>query len=295
MPYHPALHRIWKVSLIGVTVHILVCLLLRFGQTRLIFHPSAQVSETPAVAGLAYENVELPMPVGQIHGWWIPSATISSSVLLYLHGNGSNLGDLIDRAWHWHQIDLSLLLIDYRGYGHSQGNFPREASVYEDAEAAWRYLTRVRRIAPAQIIIYGQSLGGAVAIDLASKHPDAAAVIVESSFTSMRAMVMRWWLNYLLPVDWLLTEQFDSLSKIRSLKVPILLIHGTADRLIPASMSQTLYAAAPEPKQLVLIPNANHDTVAQYGGKRYWQSVQEFLHRLKPAVLAVGDSTRVGV
>ncbi|WP_316433044.1 alpha/beta fold hydrolase [Leptolyngbya sp. NK1-12] len=241
-----------------------------------MFFPSTTLKASPDLVGLAYEEVWLPMPEGQVHGWWIP-ATDQAPVLLYLHGNGSNLGDLVTRAKRFHQLGLSVLLIDYRGYGRSQGPFPSEASVYADAEAAWQYLTQTRQISPERIVVYGESIGGAVAIELAVRHPDAAAVIVESSFTSMRAMVARSIPEFLLPVDWLLTQQFDSLSKVRSLQVPILLIHGTADTTIPATMSQELFAAAPPPKHLLLIPNANHDNVMQIGGKPYKQTVQQFI------------------
>ncbi|MBF2048101.1 MAG: alpha/beta hydrolase [Leptolyngbya sp. IPPAS B-1204] len=269
-----------SLTLGGLVVgYLALCLLLRWGQTRLMFFPSTTLKASPDLVGLAYEEVWLPMPEGQVHGWWIP-ATDQAPVLLYLHGNGSNLGDLVTRAKRFHQLGLSVLLIDYRGYGRSQGPFPSEASVYADAEAAWQYLTQTRQISPDRIVVYGESIGGAVAIELAVRHPDAAAVIVESSFTSMRAMVARSIPEFLLPVDWLLTQQFDSLSKVRSLQVPILLIHGTADTTIPATMSQELFAAAPSPKHLLLIPNANHDNVIQIGGKQYKQTVQQFIVRM---------------
>jgi pimeloyl-ACP methyl ester carboxylesterase len=254
------------------------CLLLRWGQTRLMFFPDSILKATPDTVGLAYEDIWLPMPQGSVHGWWIPAAD-RAPVVLYLHGNGSNLGDLVTRAKRLHQLGLTVLLIDYRGYGRSPGLFPSEASVYADAEAAWQYLTQTRQIAPDTIVLYGQSIGGAVAIELASRHPEAAAVIAESTFTSMRAMVAQTIPEYLLPIDWLLTQQFDSLSKVRSLQVPILLIHGTADDTIPATMSQDLFAAAPNPKHLLLIPDANHDNVARLGGNQFLQTIKQFIER----------------
>jgi alpha-beta hydrolase superfamily lysophospholipase len=249
-------------------------------QTRLMFFPSPLLKATPATVGLSYETVWLTMPVGRVQGWWIPAQASDAAVVLYLHGNGSNLGDLVNKAKHWHNLGVSLLMIDYRGYGQSEGPFPSEASVYADAEAAWHYLTVTRYIHSDRIVVYGQSLGGAVAIDLAAKHP-AAGVIVESSFTSIQAMAAHSKLNYLFPLNWLLTQRFDSLAKIRSLKAPVLIIHGTADQTIPATMSQTLYAAAPEPKQLILIANADHNTVAQQGGAAYWQHLRSFIWNLK--------------
>lgn len=288
--------------MVGVLIglYLAACLLLWWGQTRLMFFPSDQIKATPTQVGLAYEELWLPATKGQIYGWWIPvddadidqdtdqnthkdtntNQNTNAPVVLYLHGNGSNLGDLVGRADRLHQLGLSVLLIDYRGYGHSWGTFPNEASVYEDAEAAWQYLTIKRQISPQKIVLYGQSIGGAIAIELAVRHPTAAGVIVESSFTSMKAMVTRTIPNFLFPVDWLLTQQFDSLSKVRWLQIPILLIHGTADHTIPAHMSQTLFAAAPQPKQILLIPNADHDNVARVGSQLYLETIQQFIEQV---------------
>lgn len=277
------LRRCWRqcwiaggLLLIG---YIMVCLLLRWGQTRLMFFPSSSLKATPETVGLAYEDIWLSMPLGNVHGWWIPAAP-NAPVVLYFHGNGSNLGDLVSRAERLHRLGIAVLLIDYRGYGRSQGAFPSEDSVYEDATAAWHYLTQTRQIAPEKIVLYGQSIGGAVAIEMAIRHPEAAGVIVESSFTSMRAMIGQTLpASFLLPLDWLLTQHFDSLSKVGLLQVPILLIHGTADETIPASMSQDLWAVAPYPKQLLLIPGADHNNVARLGGEHYLQPVQAFIEQ----------------
>lgn len=269
-----------QIGIVLTTGYLCLCLLLRWGQTRLMFFPDAEIKATPATVQLTYEEVWLPVSLGQVQGWWIPASDPTAPVVLYLHGNGSNLGDLVNRAARLHQCGAAVFLIDYRSYGHSWGVFPSEVSVYEDAAAAWQYLTRTRQIAPNQIVLYGQSIGGAVAIEMASRQPDAAGVVVESSLTSMRAMVARSIPAFLLPIDWILTQQFDSLSKIRALQVPILLIHGTADQTIPVTMSQALFAAAPEPKRLLLIPDADHDNVSRLGGALYLQEVQAFIQRV---------------
>jgi uncharacterized protein len=125
-----------------------------------------------------------------------------------------------------------------------------------------------------QIFIYGHSVGGAIAIDLAIKHSEAAGLIVQSSFTSLRDMTKRFGLYWLLPIDLLLHQKFDSLQKIGSLQIPVLLIHGMADPQIPASMSQRLYAAAPEPKQLLLIPQAGHDNHLE---PQYYEILSQFI------------------
>jgi hypothetical protein len=271
------------------TTYIGLCLFLRVWQTRLIFFPPAVIATTPAELSLRYEEVWLPVSTGKIHGWWIPAPKAEAPVLLYFHGNGSNIGDNVHRASRFHQLGLSVLLIDYRGYGKSSGPFPNESLVYEDAEAAWTYLTQKRKIAPKNIFLYGQSLGGAIAIEMAARHPDIAGVIVEGAFTSVRAVIDGVSLYRLFPVDLILTQRFDSLSKVRSLKMPILFIHGTADEVISARMSQELYQAASEPKQLLLVPDAGHNDTAELGGMRYLQTIQEFVKRTRDRSAYLSD------
>lgn len=256
-----------------------LCLLLRLGQARLIFHPSAELDATPAAENLVYADVQLPVSTGHLYGWWIPAVAPNPPVVLYLHGNGSNIGDLVNQADRLHHLGLSILLFDYRGYGRSSPPFPNEAIVYEDGEAAWQYLTQIRQIAPQQIVLFGESLGGAVAIELATRHSQAAGVIVQSSLTSMRDIADYTKLSCLFPTDWLLTQRFDSLAKVRSLQTPSLFIHGTADQTIPPGMSQALYAAAPHAKQLLLVPEATHTNVARLGGTQYRQTIQAFVER----------------
>jgi len=267
------------VSAVLLIIYLGLCLLLRLGQARLIFYPSAELDATPAAQNLAYEEVRFPVSTGSLHGWWIPAITPNAPVVLYLHGNGSNIGDLVNQADRLHQLGLSVLLFDYRGYGNSSPPFPNEAIVYEDGEAAWQYLTQIRGIAPEQIFLFGESIGGAVAIELATRHPDAAGVIVQSSLTSMQDMADYTKLSRLFPTDWLLTQQFDSLSKVRSLQIPSLFIHGTADQTIPVHMSQALFTTAPDPKQLLLVPNATHTNVPRLGGTLYLQTIQGFINR----------------
>lgn len=268
---------------LAIALYGLAALALRRYQTRFIFRPSATLDATPAAAQLAYEEIWLPVGEGQVHGWWIPAAAAPASraqttpapAILYLHGNGSNLGDLVNRARRFHQWGYSILLIDYRGYGRSSGPFPNEARVYEDAETAWQYLSQ--QVAADRIVIYGRSIGGAIAIHLAAQHPDAAGLILESSFTSMAAVVEQSPVGLVFPADRLVTQRFDSLSKIRSLPTPLLLLHGTADAIVPPEMSQALHDAASGPKALVWIDGADHNDVPETGGDRYAEAIQTFV------------------
>ncbi len=279
---------------IGVVVaitYLAACLYLFLQQTRFIFFPSSAIEITPEFFNLRYQEVWLPVKttsgkVERMHGWWIPAAKTNTKVLLYLHGNGVNIGANAAHAHRFHKMGFSVLLIDYRGYGLSEGNFPTETSVYQDAVAAWDYLVKQRQINPSQIFIYGHSLGGAIAIDLAVQHPEAAGLIVESSFTSIRDIVDHQGLYRIFPVDLLLHQRFDSISKVRSLKMPVLFIHGTADWQIPAAMSQLLYEAAPEPKQLILIPGAGHNDTAEMAGDKYFHAVQNLVQQVESRKVA---------
>lgn len=272
----------------GVVVSILyaaACLYLFSQQSRFIFLPSSVIETTPKSFNLGYQEVWLPVKtnlgVERIHGWWIPASQPNAKVLLYLHGNGVNIGANVAHAHRFYQLGFSVLLIDYRGYGRSEGSFPSESHVYQDAAVAWNYLVQTRQIQPSQIFIYGHSLGGAVAIDLAVQHRDAGGLIVESSFTSMREMVSYQGSYWMFPIDLILHQRFDSMRKVRSLQMPVLFIHGTADLKVPASMSQQLYAAAPEPKELLLVPEAGHNNVAEVAGSKYFLVVQKFVRRVQ--------------
>ncbi|ALF55365.1 phospholipase [Nostoc piscinale CENA21] len=271
----------------GIVVAIAYCsisLFLFFQQPKFIFFPSTVIEKTPDSFNLPYQEVWLPVKtslgkVEKIHAWWIPANQPDAKVLLYLHGNGLNIGANIAHSQRFHQLGFSVLLIDYRGYGRSQGDFPNEMRVYQDAATAWQYLTQQQQIPPQQIFIYGHSLGGAIAIDLAVKHPQAAGLIVESSFSSIREMIStRKWFS-IFPIDLILTQRFDSIKKVPQLQMPVLFIHGTADSTVPAYMSQKLYDAAPEPKQLILVPNADHNNTAVTAGGKYLQWVQSFVQK----------------
>ncbi|MEZ2341801.1 alpha/beta hydrolase [Microcoleus sp.] len=201
-------------------------------------------------------------------------------VVLYLHGNGLNVGANVEHANRFHQLGMSVFLIDYRGYGKSQGEFPTESQVYEDAQLAMDYLVKQRGINPKQIYIYGHSLGGAIAIDLALRNPEAAGLIVEGSFTSAREMVdFQSGVYRIFPIDLLLRQRFDSIAKVDRLEMPVLFIHGTADTVVPVEMSKKLFDAAPEPKQLYIVPDAGHNNLANFAGAEYLEKISNFFQQ----------------
>lgn len=227
---------------------------------------------------MAHEDVWIPVGDGQVHGWWLPNQEKGNLTFLYLHGNAANISQNLTWALKLHGIGASILMIDYRGYGLSSGPFPSESQLYEDALAGWNFLRQEQNIPASKIVIYGHSIGGAVGVHLANEVSDAAGLIVESSFTSLTEMAQRSNYGNWFPVGRLLTQKFESIAKVPDLDMPVLYIHGVEDASVPATMSQQLYEATPAPKELWLVPNADHNDVVEQAGAEFQQSIQRFLN-----------------
>lgn len=227
------------------------------------------------------EDVQLQSPElsadESLHAWWWPAARQDAPALLYLHGSRWNLTGQLFRIEQLHAMGFSVLAVDYRGFGQSRGALPSERSVYQDALIAWEHLARLQPEADKRFI-YGHSLGGAVAVNLAHELADedraqAAGLIVESSFTNLGDVAAAV-TNTSLPVRWLLSQEFDSLSKIGEVGIPVLIAHGRDDRYVPSRFSEALFEAASEPKQLLLIDGANHNNGLRMAGNSYRQALQ---------------------
>lgn len=228
------------------------------------------------------EDVQLQSPAlaadESLHAWWWPAPRKDAPALLYLHGSRWNLTGQLFRIEQLHAMGFSVLAVDYRGFGQSRGPLPSERSVYQDALIAWEHLVRLQPEASKRFI-YGHSLGGAVAVNLAheladdKQSPQAAGLIVESSFTNLGDVATAV-SNTSLPVRWLLSQEFDSLSKIGAVGVPVLIAHGRDDRYVPSRFSEALFDAANEPKQLLLIDGANHNNGLRMAGNSYRQALQ---------------------
>ncbi|MEX3772597.1 alpha/beta hydrolase [Pseudomonas sp. MYb118] len=239
-----------------------------------------------------------------LHAWWWPAARRDAPSILYLHGVRWNLTGQAFRIEQLRAMGYSVLAIDYRGFGQSKGDLPSEASVYEDARAAWE---RFKALQPdaSKRLIYGHSLGGAVAIDLAADLAaqakkdhvtvPARGLVIESTFTSLGDAVaqvaesnlpVKW-----LPVRWLLSQKFDSIDKIVDIDMPLLVVHGLADAFMPSRFSEQLFNAANEPKKLLLIPGGTHNNSMSLGGNQYRQAIEN-LFKSKPAQMAGPTLTR---
>ncbi|MEM9947300.1 MAG: alpha/beta hydrolase [Cyanobacteria bacterium P01_D01_bin.36] len=291
-------HRILSVCCVLGLSYLSFCLFFRFYQRQLIYRPHSKITLRPSAPdfNLSYTDVWIPVQgtSEQLHGWWLPatanktvtvlpqepqSVLTEPKVILYFCGVGRNMSDYnyLSRASAFRQLGFSVLMFDYRGYGKSDGSFPAEAQLYEDSEAAWRFLRNHLKVPAEKIIIYGESLGGAIALNLATQHPEAAALIMQSSFTTMSNAVKSKPLSTLVPVDFILTEQFDSRSKITQLEMPVLFIHGRTDSVVPVSMSETLYSLAPQPKQKLIIPEADHVSIYKEGQYSYLRAIEKFM------------------
>jgi fermentation-respiration switch protein FrsA (DUF1100 family) len=199
-------------------------------------------------------------------------------------------------------LGFSVLAIDYRGFGQSQGRLPSEATVYEDARVAWERL-KVLQPDPRQRLIYGHSLGGAVAVDLAAelgrdtrnstRPAEARGLIIESTFTNL-ADVATVAANTALPVRWLLSQKFDSIDKIADINMPLLIVHGTEDRYVPSRFSEELYAAAQEPKKLLLVPGGTHNNSMRLGRQAYDKAIEALFRSREQSTHAANAESRTG-
>lgn len=269
------------MTLLKSTIHILLLLLLalagfalwlRHNESRLIYFPERTLEGNPLQAGLAYQDVWLHSDDGiKLHGWFMPSRQPSGLTLLLLHGNAGNISHRMDKYAVLLGLGVNIFALDYRGYGSSMGE-PSEAGLYRDADAAYRYLTGQRGITPQQLILYGESLGSAVAVDLASKQP-SGGVILEEAFTSAADVAQQ--MYPFLPMRWLVRSKFDTLDKIARINAPLLILHSQDDELFPLSYAQQLLAAARPPKQLVVLHGGHNDAFV-VSAKLYRATLQRF-------------------
>ncbi|WP_229640448.1 alpha/beta hydrolase [Waterburya agarophytonicola] len=290
-----------RLGIILLIAYILTCLFLYFRQDYIIYKANQHISASyPSDRNfqLNYQNVwiDVPKSKARIHSWWFdaprneqPIIALSNEpvnilttpkTILYLCGRGGSKTyyNSLARIKGFQQLGFSVLAIDYRGYGLSEGRLTNESRLYEDSQAAWQYLVDRQQIFPQDIIIYGESLGGAIAIDLAVKQKNAAGLIVQSSFTNMIEQIKQFRPSLrIFPLSLILNQRFDSLEKVRSLSIPVLFLHGTNDTIVDYKMSRQLYFAAPEPKTLFYIPDAGHFRLYKPGKYSYLRAIQNFV------------------
>lgn len=268
----------WPVRvlrLIGVVAGIYVCfiLVLFLLKDRFIYHPIRHPRGNWEQPALHVEDCTFGTSDGlRLHAWWRPAEDPDHApTLLWFHGNA---GNLTHRAENLSMIprSVNVLLVDYRGYGKSQGH-PTEKGLYLDGEAAYRYLTEERDIEPDHIIAYGRSLGTAVALQVATER-EVAGLILESPFRSAGAMAHH--MFPFIPGRLMLPGVFDNAARIGNLEVPLLVIHGRKDRIVPFKQGRALYDQAPEPKRFHPLPHAGHNDTYAAGGPDYFPTITGF-------------------
>jgi len=259
-----------------IAAWVLLSLLIYFFQPKLIFFPHNEIKATPALISLQYDDIFLTTTDGEVlNAWWIPHPEARATIL-FLHGNAGNISHRLDSINIFHQLGLSVLLIDYRGYGKSTGK-PSEEGTYLDAESAWHYLTNEKNIESNNIIIFGRSLGGAVASWLAEKH-SPAGLIVESSFTSIADMGKHYY-PY-LPTSLLARIKYASINRIANIKSPTLFIHSKHDEIIPYEYGKQLFTEALKETTTAksfLDTTGGHNDGFLLSGKQYIDGLDRFI------------------
>ena len=261
-----------SILTIVILVWLLMSLIVFFNQKNLIYVPLKKYTNTPKSYGLDFESIKLSTKDNEtINSWFIPHKN-SRATLLFLHGNGGNLSTRLDSIKIFHQLGLSVFIIDYRGYGESSGS-PSEEGTYIDAETALIFLKDIKNLAEDEIIIYGRSLGGAVAIWLANKYK-SLGLIVESSFTSIIDMG-KYKYPY-LPIKYLANIHYPSIEIISNVNTPSLFIHSKHDEIVPYEFGKNLFNSANEPKDFLDI-NGLHNDGFLTSGRIYTIGIEKFL------------------
>lgn len=268
---------LWR-RLVGVVLwaavigFALVTAVLYFAQSALVYHPTREIAGTPTDLGFEHEEVTLTTADGvELSGWYVP-ARRQSAVVLLCHGNGGNISDRLDLIATYQLLELGALVFDYRGFGMSAGS-PDEEGTYEDARTAWRYLVDEQEIAPADIVIHGRSLGGAIAARLATEQ-QPGGLILDSAFTSLLDLGQE--LYPFLPVRLLGKYRYPTAAYLADVAAPVLVLHSPDDEIVPYRHGQDLYEAAREPKRFVRLAGGHNDSFL-VSARVYGEAIASFV------------------
>jgi len=272
----------WKMIIyLLILLYVGIALWLRWNEPRILYHPFRPIEQTPDQTGLKYEDVTLTTSDGlQITGWYIPAREDAKLTVLFFHGNAGNISHRLEKLAVFRELGVNTFIIDYRGYGRSEGQ-PNEAGTYRDAQAAYEYVVGRARppgapLPPSRsIIVYGESLGSAIAADLASKV-EVGGLILEEAFTSTGDVGQKMFPFF--PVRWLVRNKYDTLSKMHRIKVPLLILHSREDEVFNIRHAQRLLAAANDPKHLVEL-HGSHNDAFLVSAPIYRDALQKFFAR----------------
>ncbi len=284
LPRHPVRRGLLLALAVAVAIGLQAgCATLDEKQREWIFQPGTRSWGGAAAEGLQDVWIE-HRPAGaeapvRLHGLWLPQPAADAPVLLYLHGARWDVRSSANRMRRMHELGFAVLGIDYRGFGQSSPLLPGEAEATEDALAAWRWLATQHPQSPRYV--FGHSLGGAIAVNLAARVADERGLIVEGSFPSIREVVSTFKWGW-LPVGPLITQRFEAGERIGQVGAPVLVVHGSEDRLIRPELGRRLYEQAAEPKRFVLVEGGSHHNTNSLGRAQYRAAMAE-LFGLKPA------------
>lgn len=261
------------------------------GCASLPFSPVKELSATPSDRGLAWEDASMSTSDGiTLHGWYLPADPVRSAepgwgyTLIFFHGNAGNISHRLASLQIFNNLGLSVLIFDYRGFGKSGGS-PSVNGTSIDALAAWNWLLEKKQLCPEQIILFGRSLGGAVAASLAEKT-EPAGLIIESSFTTLYDVAKH--MFPLLPVSWFLPQDYDSIARLKNKNIPMLVVHSKNDEIIPYTLGRKIFDAYTGPKNFLEI-NGNHNEGFYMSLQPYTLGLSGFLRTLPPAPLNEPD------
>lgn len=242
-----------SILLAGAAAYALLIAFVYFFQARLIYYPNVpgrELTATPDAIGLAFEDVRITSTDGiELHGWFVPGASADRPAAVFCHGNAGNISHRLEQLKMLHDLGLAVLLFDYRGYGRSSGS-PSEQGTYRDAHAAWNYLTQVRGLAPKDIVIVGESLGGPIAAELA-QGTLPAALILFSTFTSAPDLARKYY--WYLPVQLIARFRYPTADYVARVRAPVLVIHSRDDEITPFAHGEELFRRAHQPKEFLEI------------------------------------------
>jgi len=263
-----------KIILYLIIAVIIFVVFIRYLESKSVFYPTRTFFATPQELGLPFEDVYIQTQDSvKVHGWLI-KAPSAKSTLIFFHGNAGNIGDRLEKISFLHRMGLNVLIIDYRGYGKSEGR-PTEQGIYNDATAAYDYLLGRNDLTGQHIIGYGVSLGGAVAVDLAVKRT-LSCLMIESTFSSAEDIAKR---IYPFIPSFLIKTKLDSIGKIKNIIIPKLFIHSVEDEIVPFDLGKKLYDIAPGPKEFIRIIGGHNDGFI-YSQKKIEEGMRKFLTKL---------------
>ena len=264
-----------KIFLWLIIAVIIFLVGIRYIERHSIYFPMKDVISNPASVELPYEEVYFDTPDNKrLNGWYIANSKAKFTII-FCHGNAGNISHRLEKILIFYNLGLNIFIFDYRGYGKSIGA-PSESGLYEDADAAYNYLTKERRISKDSVILYGESIGGAVAIDLARKT-DVGALITEETFTSIKDMSG---IAYPFLPYFIFSSRFDALSKIKNVGCPKLIVHSIDDEIVPFRLGEKLFDAARPPKKFLKI-RGSHNTAFLESEEQFKEGIKSFLSDLK--------------